>query len=268
MDGINYAIITGPAEQRLRRIPNNYVDLTVTSPPYDNIREYNGHTFGWDTFKKIARELYRVTKPGGVVVWIVGDQTKNGSESGTSAKQMLYFKERVGFKLHDTMIYERHGPPLTHKRYEQAWEFMYVFVKGTLKTWNPIMVPKTHPDSKPRKKAYARNPNNSHDMGHNRLDTTLRIDYNVWRIPAVWAAKEKYAYEHPAIFPELLAQRHIQTWSNPGDVVLDPFCGCGTTAKMALNMGRKFIGIEISSAYVELTKRRIADNRGNRILSL
>jgi DNA modification methylase len=154
MDGINYAIITGRAEQQLRHVPNNTVDLTVTSPPYDEMREYNGHSFNWLTFTRVARELFRVTKPGGTVVWVVGDQTINGSETLTSARQALYFK-RIGFKVHDTMAYIKHGPPLTHKRYEQGWEYMFVFVKGKIKTFNPIMVPKTHPELKTRRKYWS-----------------------------------------------------------------------------------------------------------------
>lgn len=264
MEHLNYAIITGPAEKELRKLPSDSVDLTVTSPPYDNLRAYNGHSWSWDAFKKIAKELHRVTKPGGVLVWVVGDQTKDGSESFTSLEQALYFKKNCGFKAHDTMIYQKNGPPKTHKRYEQAFEYMFVFVKGQIKTFNPIMVPKSHPEKRPRVKAWSRNPDNSQDMGRIRVDTTHRIESNVWKIPMGHVAEEKYAHEHPAIFPELLAAKHISSWSNRGDVILDPFCGCGTTAKMALNMGRKFIGIELSSEYVELTKRRIADNRIDR----
>ena len=116
-------------------IPSNFIDLTVTSPPYDNLRAYNGYS--WD-FESVAQELYRITKDGGVVVWVVGDATIKGSETGTSFKQALYFKE-IGFKLHDTMIYQSDKPPLTHNRYEQKFEYMFVFSKGRPKTFNPIM---------------------------------------------------------------------------------------------------------------------------------
>lgn len=102
----------------MRKMPDNYVDLTVTSPPYDNMRKYDNFSFD---FHSVAQELYRITQQGGVVVWVVGDQTKNGSESGTSFKQALYFKETVGFKLYDTMIYRKSNPtPLNHKGYAQA----------------------------------------------------------------------------------------------------------------------------------------------------
>ena len=119
----------------MKLLPNEYVDLTITSPPYDDLRKYNGYSFD---FENIAKELYRVTKKGGIVVWVVGDKTKNGSETGTSFKQALYFKE-IGFNLHDTMIYSSDKPPLSHNRYEQKFEYMFVLSKGKPKTWNPIM---------------------------------------------------------------------------------------------------------------------------------
>ena len=125
----------------MKLLSDNYIDLTVTSPPYDDLRKYNGYSFNFEIFKDIAKELYRVTKDGGVVVWVVGDKTKNGSESGTSFKQALYFKE-IGFNLHDTMIYQKKTPPLTHNRYEQEFEYMFILSKGKPKTWNPIMIPK------------------------------------------------------------------------------------------------------------------------------
>jgi DNA modification methylase len=112
-------IIEGDCLQVMKQFPDNFIDLTVTSPPYDNLRKYNGYTFD---FEGIAKDLFRVTKPGGVVVWVVGDATIDGSETGTSFKQALYFKE-IGFKLHDTMIYKKNQfMPLTHNRYEQAFE--------------------------------------------------------------------------------------------------------------------------------------------------
>jgi len=120
----------------MKHMPDNFIDLVVTSPPYDKLRDYKGFTFD---FENIAKELYRVTKQGGVVVWVVADATVNGSETGTSFKQALYFKE-IGFNLHDTMIYYRWSGPLTHRRYEQEFEYMFILVKGKLETFNPIMI--------------------------------------------------------------------------------------------------------------------------------
>jgi DNA modification methylase len=130
-------IICGDCLEVMKKIPDGSVDLVLTSPPYDNLRTYNGYNFD---FEGIAKELHRVTKDGGVIVWVVGDATIKGSETGTSFKQALYFKE-IGFNLHDTMIYHKNNyPPLTHNRYEQCFEYMFVFSKRYLKSFNPIMV--------------------------------------------------------------------------------------------------------------------------------
>jgi site-specific DNA-methyltransferase (adenine-specific) len=234
-------------------VPDNFVDLTVTSPPYDDLRNYNGYIFN---FEAVANELYRITKDGGVVVWVVGDKTKDGSETGTSFKQALYFKE-IGFKLHDTMIYQKKSPPLTHKRYEQEFEYMFVFVKGKLKTFNPIMIPKKYMDKRSNK-AFGRNQDNNHDMGFSS-DKTERIKGNVWEylVGGGKSTKDKIAFKHPAIFPEQLAADHILSWSNEGDLVFDPMCGSGTTCKMALLNNRKYIGVEISKEYCEIINERL-----------
>lgn len=241
----------------MAKIPDNFIDITVTSPPYDNIRKYSGEVFSG--FESIAQELYRVTKKGGVVVWIVGDQTIKGSETGTSFKQALYFKQ-VGFDLFDTMIYLKtpRGAVGNNKTYWQAFEYMFVLSKGTPKTINLI---------KDRRNKDAR----SGDNGTKRLyDGSLlklkRAGYseygrrtNVWEylIGRGHSASDKIAYEHPAIFPEKLAQDHIVSWSNEGDIVYDPFMGSGTTAKMAILNNRTYIGSELSDEYCKIAQRRI-----------
>ena len=111
--------------ETMAKMPDNFIDLTVTSPPYDNLRTYKGYSFD---FENVAKELYRITKIGGVVVWIVGDATIKGSETGTSFRQALFFKE-IGFNLHDTMIYQKSVPPMNDKRYQHNFEYMFVFVK-------------------------------------------------------------------------------------------------------------------------------------------
>lgn len=259
----NYALITGPSQIELKRIQSDSIDMVLTSPPYDEVRDYNGYDFNTNTRRLISRQLYRVLKPGGTLVWVVADQTKNGTESGTSFEQALYFK-KIGFNLHDTMIYHKKGPPLTHKRYEQAFEYMFVLTKGQPKTFNGLREPKEYIEKKPRKKAWSRFPDGSHKIGSINTEVQTRLKYNVFYYPMGHVAEEKFAYDHPAIFPEDLARDQIYTWSNPGDIVLDPFCGSGTTGKMALNMGRKFIGIEGSAEYVALAKQRIAVNRHKR----
>lgn len=237
----------------MKLMDDNTVDLTVTSPPYDNLRKYNGYSFD---FEPIAKELYRITKEGGVVVWVVGDATKDGSESGTSFKQALYFME-CGFKLHDTMIYQKKTPPLTHNRYEQEFEFMFVFSKKKVKTFNPIMIDKLYMDKRTNK-AFGRNKTNEHDMGFSS-NKTQKIKGNVWEymVGGGKSTKDKIAFSHPAIFPEQLAEDHILSWSNEGDIVFDPFMGSGTTAKMASLNNRKWIGFEMSEEYCEIIKQRL-----------
>lgn len=243
----------------------NSVDLTVTSPPYDEIRNYEDSlTWSWDTFKDIANCLYQVTKEGGVVVWIVNDATVNGSESGTSFKQALYFKE-IGFNLHDTMIYQKENPVPTggNNRYYSSFEYMFIFSKGTPNTFNPIMVKRTN---KWNDKRTSRNKNFARDQDGNfnsrqvdlNLDKPVKMR-NVWTVPVGGgiSAMEKIAYKHPAIMPEKIAENHILSWSNEHDVILDPFMGSGTTGKMALVNNRNFIGIEIVPKYYDIAEERL-----------
>ncbi|WP_077603634.1 DNA-methyltransferase [Oceanobacillus sojae] len=248
-------IICGDNVEVLRKFPDNSVDLTVTSPPYDNLRTYGG--FEWD-FEGIAKELYRVTKDGGVVVWVVGDATINGSETGTSFRQALHFKE-LGFNIHDTMIYKKNKVPVydpRHHRYKNDFEYMFIFSKGKPKTFIPIKdVPVKSSGQKTR--VQQRLPDGSF-----RKDRVIRR--GDWQARgAIWeyvtGVEDKIAYNHPAIFPEKLAEDHIVSWSNPGDIVLDPFVGSGTTAKMAYKLDRKYIGIDISEEYCGIARSRIPE---------
>ena len=242
----------------MKRMPDNFIDLTVTSPPYDELREYNGYIFD---FELIARELFRITKSGGVVVWIVGDQTKNGSESGTSFRQALYFKE-IGFNLHDTMIYSSRKPPLTHNRYEQSFEYMFVFSKYKLTTFNPIMRKNRYVGlnvlrngnwaSGKQKSAIRQRPGK-------RKCKEFSYKNNIWFYnTGGWqSSKDSIAFKHPAIFPEQLAADHIYSWSNEGDLIYDPFGGSGTVAKKAIQMKRNWIISEISKEYCAIAEKRI-----------
>lgn len=247
-------LITGDNVAVLKTMPDDYVDLTVTSPPYDNLRTYNGFT--WD-FEALAKELYRVTKPGGVVVWVVGDATVKGSETGTSFKQALFFKDVCGFNLHDTMIYKKQNyTPLTHNRYEQEWEYMFIFSKGKPSRFNPIKIPCKYAGQTTwgRPNMYKDNTGNLTQVPQTIINDS-KIKGNVFEY--LVGSTQTGKIKHPAMFPEQLANDHIISWSNEGDVVLDPFMGSGTTGKMALLNNRKFIGIELSQEYVEIAKQRI-----------
>lgn len=247
----------GDCVELMKELPDNCIDLTVTSPPYDNLRKYNG--FELD-FEATARELYRITKDGGVIVWVVGDATINGSETGTSFKQALYFKQ-CGFNLHDTMIYHKEIPTwnITSRRYRQHFEYMFVFSKGKPKTFNPIEDVKVK-NMQPRKCKSNRNGEAKYEMYVPKKEYTCRG--NIWSYNVgSGCTKDKIAFEHPAIFPEKLAEDHILSWSNPGDVVFDPFVGSGTTAKMAALNGRHYIGFDISEEYCNIAKQRINNTK-------
>lgn len=250
---------TGDCVELMRQLPDNYIDLTVTSPPYDNLRKYNGYSFN---FEDTATQLYLITKPGGVVVWVVGDATVNGSETGTSFKQALYFKER-GFNLHDTMIYERSPayPSGNHStRYSQSFEYMFVFSKGEVKTSNILM------DRQNRWAGLSSFGVQSERLQNGNLKQRKKIAvkeygarYNIWNYATGkgFSSKDLEAHGHPAIFPEGLARDHVLTWTNPNDIVFDPFSGSGTTGKMAMLNDRKFLGFEISEEYTKLANTRI-----------
>lgn len=226
--------------ETMSRMPDGFIDLTLTSPPYDNLREYNGYSFD---FESIAKELYRVTKPNGLIVWVVGDAVMDGSESGSSFKQALHFKE-LGFKLHDTMIYEKNSPAYPARkdsnRYTQIFEYMFVFAKGK--------VPSQLICDKPNKWA-----------GHKDFSGKLKNPVpefsprnNIWKYTTSFNG-----WKHPAPFPEALAHDHIISWSKEGDLVYDPFMGSGTTAYIARSLSRNYIGSEISKDYCEMIKKRL-----------
>jgi len=247
----------------MARMPDGFIDLVVTSPPYDNLRKYNGYSFD---FEAIAKELFRVVKVGGVVVWVVADATVNGSETGTSFRQALHFMS-LGFNLHDTMIYEKSGCPFPETvRYYPTFEFMFVFSKGSPANVNLL---------NDRKNEYAgvkvaRNRQGRQADGQIGKNSAMKNDpsklckdfgvrYNIWRYSTGGGknSADEIAFEHPAIFPEKLAKDHILSWSNEGDLVYDCFGGSGTVAKMSHLEKRNWILSEISSEYAELAAKRI-----------
>lgn len=246
----------------MSHMSDNYIDLTVTSPPYDNLREYNGYSF---PFEEIAKELFRVTSKGGVLVWVVGDQTRNGSESGTSFKQALFFMQ-CGFRLHDTMIYQKKNYlPLNHNRYDPEFEYMFVFSKGSPKTFNPLLVPcKTAGASynyATRSSASSKERNGAvRTRDELKITNSHKYRGNIWGYDT---GKHKGSKDdiwlHPATFPEKLAEDHILSWSNIGDMIYDPFAGSGTTSKMAEVNGRKWVASELSSEYCEIHNARIGN---------
>jgi len=237
--------------ETMAKMPNDFIDLVVTSPPYDDLRTYNGYTFD---FEPIAKELYRVIKHGGVLVWVVADATKDGSETLTSFKQALYFKD-LGFNVHDTMIYQQAGTGAkgSNLAYWQSFEYMFILSKGHPKKVNRL---KDVPNSTAGKKKSISQ--KSEKVG-TRSDATRKIAELYSVRPNVWyyAVGCNDATDHPAPFPEKLVADHIYSWSNENDLVYDPFMGSGTTAKMAHLQKRNWIGSELSEEYVRLAEKRI-----------
>ena len=243
------------------------IDLVLTSPPYDDLRTYNKFVTGNKTefngysfpFEDIAKELYRITKPGGVVVWVVGDATNKGSETGTSFRQALFFKE-CGFDLYDTMIYQKTGTPFPQKdRYNQIFEYMFIFSKGKPKTFNPVMK-KNVTAGAVRNSRKFRNAEGEMIPGFNGKPVNeWGVENNIWiiRNGMYKSSKDIVAFEHPAIFPEELALKHIISWTSENDLVYDPFMGSGTTAKCSIQLNRNWIGSEIDNDYYELIKKRM-----------
>ncbi len=242
--------------ETMARMPSDHIDLTVTSPPYDAVRSYDGLTFA--QFQTIARELYRVTKPGGVVVWIVNDQVKDFNESGTSFRQALYFKE-AGFNLYDTMIYHKPttGAVGSNHAYWQAFEYMFVLSKGRPKTINLLYDTPNKSAGLLTRKKRRRQKDGQLKRVMPKITAEFRKRSNVWTTNAVFAVTDKIAYKHPATFPEALAIDHIKSWSNEGDLVYDPFMGSGTTAKMAVKLKRQYVGSEISTEYCQIIAQRL-----------
>jgi len=242
----------GDSAKVLESIPSLSIDMVMTSPPYDDLRTYNGYSFD---FEKIAQELTRVLKPGGVIVWVVADATIDGSETGTSFRQALYFKE-LGLNLHDTMIWDKECSRFpSQNRYYSSHEYMFVFSRGGARIANLI---------RDKRNIWAgtrlHGTDRESDGGMTRRDKDtihpeFGVRYNVWRIYPAMSSLEQS--DHPAIYPFQLVADHIKTWSNPEDTVLDPFLGSGTTGLVAASLERKFIGIEISEEYFNLARNRI-----------
>ncbi len=246
----------------LSLLDNASVDLTVTSPPYDSLRLYEGAKWDFDVFSKVANLLFAKTKQGGVVVWVVGDGTIDGSETGTSFRQALYFQE-IGFRIHDTMIYEKTGTPYPGKnRYYQNFEYMFVFSKGKPKTVNLIKDKQNSNAGKPAhwgRMTFRQKDGSLVEKGSNYITPEFGVRTNIWKYKTGHGnvTTDRAAYRHPAIFPDALAIDHILSWSNEGDLICDPFAGSGTTLKAANSLKRQFIGFEISKTYVDIAYERL-----------
>ena len=237
----------------MKSMDENSIDLTVTSPPYDELRDYKGYSFD---FENIAKQLFRVTKKGGIVVWVVGDKIKKGNKTLTSFKQALYFQQ-VGFNVHDVMIYRKKNTPFMRSNaYTNCFEFMFVLSKDSPKTFNPLKVKTVRQGKEMLPFNKGADGVNKKIMGELKPEKTMT---NIWEYAVGYggSTSDRLAFDHPAIFPEKLAEDHILSWTKEGDIVFDPMCGSGTTCKMATLNKRHYIGCDISQEYVELAKKRL-----------
>ena len=260
--------LTGDASVVLKNLPDQSVDFTCTSPPYDLLRTYKGEVDNKKIFKggypfpfeEIADELFRVTKDGGTIMWNVNDQVINGGESGTSFRMALYFQS-IGFLIYDTMLYGKNSPNFPEMgRYGQVFEYCFILSKGKPKTFNQI---------KDKKNKWAGSTNFGKPSSRQKDGTLKQTDayqvadygarHNIWYIAngKGYTTKDEVAYEHPALMPEKLAEGMILSWTKPGDIVLDPMSGGGTTAKMAYINNRNYVGIDLQDEYNDIARKRI-----------
>ncbi|MDE5715581.1 MAG: site-specific DNA-methyltransferase [Anaeroplasmataceae bacterium] len=261
IEEIKNTIINDNSEDSLRKFPKECIDIVVTSPPYDDLRDYTGKiTWDFDVFKKIAKQLYRVIKEGGVVVWVVGDKTEDGAKSLTSFRQALHFQE-IGFNMFDVIIYEKAGSGPPHpNRYFNSFEYMFVLSKGKPKTINIL---KDKPNKWAGVSTYSeitrREKNGTLTKKGKKIVNEFGVRTNIWKYinGKGFSTKDMIAYEHPAIFPEKLVEDHLVSWSSEGDLVLDPFGGSGTTAKIARQLHRDYILIEAIPEYCEIAQKRL-----------
>ena len=256
MKSLSHKIICGNSAIVLPKFKKNSIDLIVTSPPYDHLRSSKTYKAEFN-FEQIAQELYRTLKPGGIIVWVIGDATINGSETGTSFRQALYFKE-IGFNLHDTMIYEKNRSPFPeHTRYYNIFEFMFIFSKGKPTTINLLKDRKNRwPEgSWGNKTSYSRDGNK---VVHEKFQSEeYGVRFNIWRYNVGHGFTTKDEINHPAKFPEKLANDHIRSWSNEEDIILDPFVESGTTSIECERLKRNSIGIDLAQEYCQSTYDRL-----------
>lgn len=267
IDNFCNKIIHGDNIELLLNLPENSIDLVITSPPYDDLRNYDDQlVWNFEIFKELAKELYRVMKPGGTIVWVVGDKTKDGGKSLTSFKQTIHFQE-IGFKIYDVIIYEKTGAGPPHsRRYFNTFEYMFILTKGKPKTVNLL---KDKPNKWAGHQTFSEVTRREQDgkltkKGKKTIQE-FGIRTNIWKYTNGhgFTAEEKIAHNHPAIFPEKLVEDHIKSWSNEEDIVLDIFGGSGTTAKMASKLNRKWIYIEKVRTYCEIAKDRLIQFNNN-----
>jgi DNA modification methylase len=249
-------ILCGDSADELATLSAGSAHLAVTSPPYDRLRTYGGDC-EWD-FERTAVELFRVLCAGGVLCWNVGDSVVSGAETLTSCKQKIFFVERCGFRVHDTMIWhKRNFSNPESVRYHQVFEYVFVLSKGKPRVFNPIK-------DKPNVQAGRVGCNGVNTFikrDGTRSTRTTHVTQEFGMRGNVWVGNTRGQEEfckklpHPAMMPRWLARDLIISFSNPGDLVVDPFGGSGTTVQEALELGRSALLIDSNPSFCDLVRR-------------
>ncbi len=252
-------IICGDCVEVLKSIPDNSIDLVVTSPPYDGIRKYNGFSFN---LHSTGKELFRVLKDGGIIAMVIQDQTKNFGKSLTSFKTIIDWCENVGFKLFETIIYKKHGAEGAWwtKRFRVDHEYIPIFLKGERPAYfnkEPLKIPSKH-GGKTMTGCATRLTNGKTLKSKRVFINPMKCRGTLWDYTTCGDGT-RLKHQHPATFPDKIPVDFIRCFCPKNGIVLDPFIGSGTTALAAIQLNRNYIGIDISKEYCELAKKRIRE---------
>ena len=260
---VDVVLFNGDCSELLKNIPSDSVDLVITSPPYNIGKKYEKKA-SLESYLKdmepVIAEMDRVLAATGNLCWQVGNYVHKGEVFPLD----IYFYEifkRFGLKLRNRIIWRfNHGLHCT-KRFSGRYETILWFTKSDEYIFNldPVRVPAKYPGKRhfkgPKKGQLSGNP-----LGKNPSDIwdVVKQDWEdeVWDIPNV-KANHPEKTEHPCQFPVELVQRCVLALTQPGGVVLDPYCGVGSTIIAALQHDRKAIAAEQDSNYVAITRERI-----------
>jgi site-specific DNA-methyltransferase (adenine-specific) len=241
----------------MKQIPGSSIDLVVTSPPYDSIRNYNGFTFD---LHATGQGIHRVLRDGGIAAMVLQDQTSNFGKSLTSFRTVLDWCDNIGFKLFECVIYRKYGPEGAwwRNRFRVDHEYMPIFLKGNRPNYfdkEPLKIPSKH-GGKVMTGSGSRRTDGKTNHAVTRMINPTKCRGTVWDY-LMAGDKDPIKRKHPAPFPDQIPKDFIGCFCPPGGIVLDPFMGCGSTAMAALALGRRFIGFEISPEYCSLAEERM-----------
>ena len=253
-------VYTGECVKRMKYIPNNSVDLIVTSPPYDELRDYKGNS-SFD-LHQVGIEVFRVLKEGGIAAMVIQDQTKNFGKSLTSFRTIIDWCDEIGFKLFETVIYRKNGSEGAWwtKRFRVDHEYMPIFLKGERPQFfnkEPLKIKSKH-GGKVMKGSGSRKTNGETQETVTRAINSMKCRGTIWNY-LMAGDKNPLKRKHPAVFPDKIPFDFIQCFCPENGIVLDPFTGSGSTLVMAQKLGRYFIGFDIEESYCDVANQRLVE---------